>query len=131
MPEVTAVVAAICALFYVAMSADVAYLRRHHRVALQGLGDNKHVTRAVRAHGNFSEYVPLALLLMLIMEQMGIPKWAVGLAGGTLLLGRLLHWIGIKGSSGPSTGRLAGMALTWTALTGEALGLLGWVFANQ
>lgn len=123
-PRVTAIVAAICALIFVGMSADTAYQRFHHRVPLQGFGDNKHVNRAARIHGNFAEYVPLAIVLLLVLELGETPRpWLMGL-GGTLVVARLLHWFGLKTSSGPTPYRTAGVALTWAVLVAEALGLL-------
>lgn len=124
MPQVTAVFAAVFALMFVAMSADTAYQRNKHRVPLQGFGDNKYVNRAVRVHGNFAEHVPMALLLMLLLELRGAGVTWLAVAGGALLVGRSLHWIGIKGSSGLSFGRYTGVGLTWLVLVGQALALL-------
>ncbi len=124
MPEITAAVAAVCALMLVAMSADVAYQRSHHKVALQGLGENKHVTRAVRAHGNYTEHVPLALVLLLLLELRGTPPAMLVIAGSLLVVARLSHWFGLKTSSGPTPWRLFGVGVTWLVLAGEAVGLL-------
>ncbi|MEM6925683.1 MAG: MAPEG family protein [Myxococcota bacterium] len=130
MPEVTAATAAICALVLVAMSADVAYQRRRHAVPLQGFGDNKHVNRAMRAHGNFTEHVPLALLLLLVLELGETSRPVLIAAGSTLVLGRLLHWYGLKTSSGMSFGRAFGVGATWLVLVGEALVLSSHVLAG-
>lgn len=124
MPEVTAVFAALSALMLVVMAADAARLRRAHRVPLQGVGQNKHVNRAVRIHGNFAEHVPLALVLMLLLELRGAPPTWLTAAGITLLIARVLHWIGLKTSSGSSAARFGGVGLTWAVLLGEAGALL-------
>lgn len=124
MPEVSAVVAAVCASMFVLMSADAARQRARHRVPMQGLGENKHVNRAVRIHGNFAEHVPLALLLMMMLELRGTPAPWLWTAGGSLVVGRGLHWIGLKRTSGTSVPRMAGVGLTWAVLAGEAVGLV-------
>jgi uncharacterized membrane protein YecN with MAPEG domain len=82
--------------------------------------------RAIRAHGNFTEYVPFALFLMLLIELNGAPRMFMHAIGLTLLAGRFLHAYGIlvlenkpdaKDGKNPSfTGRVLGMMLTFTAL---------------
>lgn len=125
MPEITSVTAAVCALLFVAMSADTARLRFQHKVPLQGLGDNKHVNRSMRIHGNFAEYVPLALVQLLLLELWGVPDAALGVIGASLVVARVSHWVGLKTSSGPSIWRTLGVGTTWTVLLVEALVLLG------
>lgn len=87
------------------------------------MGTNKHVHRASRIHGNFAEYVPFTLLLMLLLELRGLERTWLLVAGGTLLVARLLHWWGLKISSGATLQRQGGVALTWTVMLGCAIGL--------
>lgn len=87
-----------------------------------GTGGHAALERAIRVHGNFIEYVPLILLLLLLLELGGLrPLW-LHLMGIALTLGRILHAWGLTLSSGTSAGRFLGTALTWTAL-GVALTL--------
>ncbi len=56
--------AAVLALFYVFLSLKVVRQRLSKGIKL-GTGSEQGLEEAMRIHANFSEYVPLALLLML------------------------------------------------------------------
>jgi uncharacterized protein len=63
------------------------------------------LVRPVRAHGNASEWVPLALLLLLTLELSGAgSRFSLHLLGGTLFLARLLHAAGVYSRSKLSVG---------------------------
>ena len=115
--------AAILALLYVFLSFRVINARRTYRVSL---GDNNQaaVTKVVRVHGNFAEYVPFALLLIFFVENSGWQPLYVHLLGVALVVGRILHAYGV-GKAKPSLNlRIAGMALTLLVLLLSALLLL-------
>lgn len=117
---VTAVYAALLALLLIGLSARVSVLRRRGRVSL-GHGDNPALERAIRVHGNFVEFVPLALILLLLLEAARPGAvWLHGF-GLALLLGRLLHAWGLARVEGVSFGRFWGSALTWLMMVGAAL----------
>jgi uncharacterized membrane protein YecN with MAPEG domain len=63
-----------------------------------GLGKAEGLLRASRAHGNFAEYVPILLVLLLLLELGGRPALAAARAGRAILLGRVLHAAGISRS---------------------------------
>jgi uncharacterized protein len=69
--------------------------------------------RKVRAYGNFTEYVPLALLFLVGLELMKVSGWLLWLLGSTLTLGRIAHAWGVITTYGPSPGRAIGFFLTW------------------
>ena len=69
--------------------------------------------RKVRAFGNFVEYVPLALLLLLMLELNGAPVWLLWFLGIVLTLARIAHAWGVIETYGPSPLRAAGFFLTW------------------
>jgi uncharacterized membrane protein YecN with MAPEG domain len=75
--------------------------------------DDGLLQRKVRAFGNFVEYVPLALLLLLTLELMQAPVRLLFLLGGALTLGRIAHAWGVIRTYGPSPGRALGFFLTW------------------
>ena len=64
---ITAIYAALCGFLVIALAANVVRFRLGKKVSL-GDGGHKDVNRAIRAHGNTMEYVPLALLLMALLE---------------------------------------------------------------
>lgn len=64
---VTAATAALCALLVIGLALRVSSLRVRYRIAL-GDGGNVELLRAIRAHANTIEYVPLFVLLSLCYE---------------------------------------------------------------
>jgi hypothetical protein len=113
---------ALVALFLV-LSFRTIRQRRQARVAV-GDGGADPLTRAIRAHGNFAEYAPLALLMLFFFETGGAPPLLVHLLGIALLAGRLTHAWGISQPNENFRLRVAGMSLTFTALAGAGLGVL-------
>lgn len=69
--------------------------------------------RQVRTHGNFAEYVPMALLFIIGLELMHSPNWLLWLLGGTLTVARIIYSWGVIGTYGPSLGRAIGFFATW------------------
>ncbi len=115
--------AAVLALVFVALSVNVIKGRRERRVAIgvSGAGD---LERRVRAHGNFAEYAPFALLLIAMAELRGTPPLVLHALCASLLLGRLAHAWGVSRTDEDLRVRVAGMAATFAAIAGAALALL-------
>ena len=109
--SITAIYAAALALLVVALALRVVRLRWRLRVGI-GTGEDRVLARAVRAHGNATETIPLALLLMLLVELGPISATWLHAAGLTLVVGRLAHAFGLSRHAGTSAGRLVGMVLT-------------------
>jgi hypothetical protein len=114
--------AALLALLYVYLSVRTIGVRRRVQVAL-GAGENPEMLRAMRVHANFAEYVPLALILIFLVEAQGTAAWLVHALGAVLLLGRCLHAYGVSQVKETFVFRVSGMAMTFTAL-GTAAGLI-------
>lgn len=109
---ITALYAGLLGLLMLVLSFRVVAVRRATSIGL-GDGGNALLLSRIRIHGHFAEYVPLALVLMLLLELNGTSAtWLHGL-GIALLAGRLAHVQGLEGSSGVSAGRLIGNMLTW------------------
>lgn len=109
--SITALYAALCGLLLLLLALNVI---RHRRRAGVGLGDggDKVLLRAIRAHGNATETIPIQLLLLLALELAALSGVLLHLLGAAILLSRLLHALGLAGRSGPSFGRMAGMGLS-------------------
>ena len=102
-----------------ALSLRVVLHRRARRIGV-GTGGDEAMTRKVRVHANFAEYVPLGLLMLALLELSGFDAgvlWALGLA---LLAARVLHAVGLSGSAGYSLGRFSGALLTFLVLLAMA-----------
>jgi len=119
---VTALYAGVFGLLLIALSANVVLARRRYRVRL-GVGTEEGMQQAVRVQGNFIEYVPFALLLLLFCELAGLGAAWLHAAGIALLLCRVIHAWGLSSSPGRTSGRFYGTAGTWLVL----LALSAWL----
>lgn len=117
---ITPIFAGLLALFYVVLSFRVIGQRRSERISL-GDGGDKELLRRLRSHGNFAEYAPFTLLLMLIAELQAAPAWILCALGTALAAGRLSHAYALGGKPQNMTLRVLGMMLTFAAITGAAL----------
>lgn len=116
--------AAALALVFLILSARTILIRRSVGIGL-GDGDNQSLTKAIRAHGNFAEYVPFTLLLCYFLEVMpGSPAWIVHVCCASLLVGRVVHAAGVSRLSEDFRFRVGGTALTLSALGLAAIGVL-------
>ena len=70
----------------------------------------------MRAQGNFAEYVPFGLLLMLVAEAQGGDPFWLHVCGLLLLTGRVLHGVNFSFGIRNMGLRVGGMVLTLTAL---------------
>ena len=128
-PRITLLVASLHVLFYLLLSLRVILHRKEHRIGL-GTGGNEAMTRRVRVHANFAEYVPLALLMLALLELSGIAAGVLWTCGALLLFARAAHAFGLGGSAGYSLGRVGGTILTFAVLL--AMAVIGlWRFIAQ
>lgn len=114
---------AVLVLLGMALATRVIAVRRAQKIGL-GDGEDRVLRRRIRAHGNFSEYAPLIMIILLALPLLGAKEWLVHLVGFTGLLGRTLHGIGISNSGGSSLPRVGGMILTLISLLIGAASLL-------
>jgi uncharacterized membrane protein YecN with MAPEG domain len=112
---ITAFYAGLLGAFYLYLSAVVSANRRREKVSL-GDGETRHFQQIIRSHGNFSEYVPLVLILMLVAELNGGHFWLLQISGNAILFGRLLHAYGLRHHYGASWQRLWGAGLTYVSI---------------
>ena len=120
LPSVMPWYAAALSLIFVVLSLRVIRGRGLHEVNL-GSGGVDDMERRIRAHGNFAEYVPLTLVLIMIDEMRGLPPLAVHALCRCLLFGRLSHAWGVSRREHHAAFRVGGMAGTLTALALAAL----------
>jgi uncharacterized membrane protein YecN with MAPEG domain len=118
---ITALYAGVLGILLVVISARVSVLRAKFKVMF-GDGGQEALMRAIRAQGNFIEYVPLALLLIIMVEWAGAKPWVVHSLAGGLLASRLIHYWGITARKDP--GRGIGVTITWIVLAVAGLVVL-------
>ncbi len=117
---ITTLYAAILGLFYVGLSAYVIKSRFKNQVSL-GDGECDDLRKRVRVHGNFIEYVPIALILLFLAEQEGVSEWMMHTMGIALVLARVMHATGLSRKDGTSVGRAGGMMITFLVITVASL----------
>ena len=128
---VTTLTAALLALIYVVLAALVIRGRMRERTGLgaghsavaMGQEHTAPLLVAIRAHANFGEYVPLALILMGLAEMGRSPRPLLLGVGAMLVVGRLLHPYGLARPA-PNPYRALGAVLTIAAILLLAAGLL-------
>lgn len=82
---------------------------------LHGDGGNGLLHRRMRAQSNFTEYTPIALVLILVLDLADQDGWVLGLTALAFMVGRVLHAIGMDAETAARP-RMIGMALTFPLL---------------
>ena len=118
-----ALVTALCGLLAVFLTVRV-IMNRVRTGVNAGDGGDAQLAQAIRAHANFVEHAPLALLLLLVSERLGTPALAIAIMGAVLLVARAANAWGLSHSLGPSMPRQAGAGLTLLTITALSLSIL-------
>ena len=93
-PDITAFYASLLALILVGLSGWV-IAGRGAKNTMLGDGGDATMTRRIRAHANFIEYVPLALLIIALLEGSGASRGFVRFLLIILFIARILHPFGM------------------------------------
>ncbi len=126
---ITSIYASLAALLIVRLSLAVIKLRRKYRVSV-GDGGNEQLQLAIRTHANAVEWIPITLLLLLTLELNGVPGILIHVLGVSLLIGRILHALGLPASDLKK--RVLGMQITIYLLIGLAvLNIVFFAFAGM
>ncbi len=119
----TPIYAAILTIIYVALSFRTLLLRRSHDIPIGSVGDPV-LKRAVRVHSNFAEYVPLALILLYLLETRTTTDMGFHVLGVSLIIGRLTHAYGVSQLDEDFRFRVFGMVLTLGTMISAAARIL-------
>jgi uncharacterized membrane protein YecN with MAPEG domain len=109
--NITPYYAAVLALLFIILSVRTIKSRREHKVAI-GDGGEKSILRASRVHANFSEYVPLTLLLIAMLEIQSNSDWIIHGLCIALLAARIAHAYGVSQTNENFKFRIFGTATT-------------------
>lgn len=120
MLKITALLSSLLGFMFVWLSMQVIKQRKEHKVSIGDGGVNA-LSMAVRAHGNFAEYVPISLLLLACAEINGANTVVVVLFAVCILLGRIFHAYAFLAGKNHFKPRVMGMKITLYTLL--ALGL--------
>ena len=124
---ITSIIASVLTIIFIKLSFAVIGLRRKNKVGL-GSGGNEDLERAIRAQGNFAEYVPFSIILIACLELNGAPWWLVVIPGIAMIIGRLIHIKGINTPPPDFSKRVLGMKFTFFTLIGLVALNLVWGF---
>lgn len=114
----TSIYAGLCGLLMAWLALQTIKLRRANRVKL-GDGGNFVLQSAIRAQGNFAEYMPIVLILLFLLEYNGMYYLVIHAVGIAFLTGRWIHAQGLLTDN--LRYRMRGMGFTLTILIGLAV----------
>jgi uncharacterized protein len=89
-----------------------------------GDGNDPELLLKIRQHGNFIEWVPFVLILMILAEAQNAGKLWLHAAGALLLIGRMAHPFGLKIDNAAHPLRYVGNAPNLLAVLILAVALL-------
>jgi uncharacterized membrane protein YecN with MAPEG domain len=122
-PIIVPTYAAILVLIFVFLSARVIQMRASAKIGI-GTGNDPAMERRIRVHGNFSEYVPLALLLLTFMEMLHLSRYLIHVLCIVLIVARIVHAIGVTPVNENFPMRVGSVLATFAVLVIAALALL-------
>ena len=93
----------------------VTKLRAELKVSIGDAG-NAALHERIRQHGNFIEWTPMVLLLMVLAESNGAGTLWLHAGGGLLLAGRLIHPFGLKAGNAAHPLRIVGNSASLLAM---------------
>ena len=111
-PVITALFAGLFVITLIPLTLQVG-LKRISTDTLFGDGGDVDLMRRRAAQSNFTQYVPIALLALALVEMAGLPSWFVWTNGAVLLLGRAAHAYCFLAGNGLGPLRAVGMIATF------------------
>ena len=129
MVPITAFYAGLLALIVTALGAVIGPIRLRTGISILH-GDNMLLATAIRRHGNFTESVPFALILLGFLELNGASPGLLHGLGIALVVARIAHPIGLKHDNvrNPLRGIGAGGTTLVTLIAG---GMLIWGYFSR
>ena len=114
----TSIYAGFCGLMLCWLALQTIKVRRANKVKL-GDGGVAELQAAIRAHGNFAEYMPIFLILLFLLEYNGAHPVIIHIIGIAFMAGRYTHAKGILNDN--LRQRITGMGFTLNILIGLSL----------
>lgn len=108
--SITPMYIALLGILFIPFTLRVGLYRVKNGIDI-GDGKDDALIKLNRGQGNFIETVPLAVMLLIVMEVLGASTTWLHALGALLVIGRCLHYVGITGA-GPAICRPVGMFST-------------------
>jgi len=112
--QITLLYAGLLAIMLFVLSYRVVQIRR--KGINLGDGGDAALERRIRAHGNFTEYVPLILIMLAILELNDFSGYVLHALGLALVIARGLHGYAMSFTESWFFGRFWGTAITFLLL---------------
>lgn len=122
--QITSIAAAFLAVLMLPLALMVTMRRIKLGNVVFGHGDDETLLRRIRAHANFTEYVPLSLIVLGLAELNGSSKWLLGTTATLLIVGRIMHALGVLFAPYASAPRGIAMIMTHASYLMPAIWLL-------
>ncbi len=125
--QIVALYAGIILILLPILMLRVGGQRVKQKISL-GDGDNPDLLKRIRAHANFIETTPFALIGLLILAQFSVPAWLLHVFGGGFTIGRIAHAHGMAQNKAAGAGRTIGAILSLLVFFGIGGYLLSLAF---
>lgn len=112
MPTITLLYAGLLGILSLILAAAVGRRRGAAGISI-GLGDDAALLVANRRHGNFVEFVPMALILMALLEMNGVGAMTLHVFGLVLTVARICHPLGLHSDTMSTPLRAIGAGATF------------------
>lgn len=122
--SVSPIYVALLGLVFIVLTMRAGLYRAKTKIFI-GVGDDPEMLRRMRGQANFTETVPIAIFLLVIMEVLGASDIWLHSLGGALLAGRIAHYLGLV-QLAPPIFRVVGMSATLGAILVSSI----WVLLN-
>ena len=113
---ITPLYTALLGIILLILSMRVVAVVRVKGGNLYGDGGDPKLLTVVSGQANFIEYVPLTVILIAMAEAGGTSAGWIHALGGALVVGRVLHPLGLTNVDGINPLRFIGTILTWLSL---------------
>jgi len=94
------------------------------------IGDGGHagLIKAMRSHGNATEYVPIVLIALAVLELNGAGSLSLHVYGSAFLIARFSHAFGMQLADDANNFRKVGIMLTWVIMLAMGIQLIASTF---
>jgi uncharacterized membrane protein YecN with MAPEG domain len=115
-----ALYAALNAVLLVVLAINAGARRGAQKAIEPGAVGDGMLTRAIRAHANFAENAPIALLLLVALATTNTAPVPIHILGAAFFVARIAHAFGMMQTKHPNALRFIGNVGTWLVLLGGA-----------
>lgn len=105
--EAATLYAGLFVLLFLTLKLNTGRVRASAKISV-GHGDNDALHRAMRVQGNAIEDVPVTVIGLFGLAALSAPTLLVHILGGGFFVFRVLHAVGLGGSTGTGLGRMIG-----------------------